>query len=224
MRDEFTQKTKDILSRRVAFTCSNPDCRITTCGPNESGNGAVSIGVAAHITAASVGGPRYDPCMTPEERSSLSNGIWLCQNCARKIDVDPNRYPVELLLEWKRQAENEARRSLGRRCSINDEESLILMEAEELASDALECLRYLIANDATHLVREVVLLPNRNVIFGVLGKPRHKVYYEDSPTLTLQFQWLENQGLLEALNSDALTPLYHIPNRVYRWLRATIRI
>lgn len=222
MRDEFSQRVKDLLSRRVAFTCSNPNCRITTCGPGESSNGTVNIGVAAHITAASEGGPRYDPFMTPEERSSPKNGIWLCQNCAHKIDVDQSSYPVELLFKWKQQTEDEARRSLGRRYSINDEESLILMEAEELASEALECLRYLVANDATHLIREVVLLPNRNVIFGPLGGPRHEIYYEDSRTLTLQFQWLEDQGLLEALNNKAFTPLYRIPNRVYRWLQATI--
>jgi hypothetical protein len=39
--------------------------------------------------------------MTDEERAAISNGIWLCRECARKIDVDEAKYPVALLAEWK---------------------------------------------------------------------------------------------------------------------------
>ena len=107
-RDDFDLKTKRILAARVGFRCSNPHCRKLTSGPQSLPDKAVNIGVAAHITAASPGGPRYDPTLSPSERSSIENGIWLCQTCAKLIDSDPNRYTVEVLREWKRQAESEA--------------------------------------------------------------------------------------------------------------------
>jgi hypothetical protein len=48
----------------------------------------IDVGVAAHITAASPGGPRFDPNLSDKERASATNGIWLCQNCAKLIDND----------------------------------------------------------------------------------------------------------------------------------------
>jgi hypothetical protein len=105
MHDDFDNRTKEILARRVGFLCSNPACQKPTSGPQLNPDKALSIGVAAHITAASFGGPRYDQFLTNEERSSMSNGIWLCQNCARLIDSDDIRYTVELLHNWKDSAE-----------------------------------------------------------------------------------------------------------------------
>src|SRR5712691_4284186 len=75
MRDDFPTAVKGTLARRVGMHCSNPECRKLTSGPREDPSQAVNIGVAAHITAASPGGPRYDPSLTPEERRSASNGM-----------------------------------------------------------------------------------------------------------------------------------------------------
>lgn len=112
MRDDFSPKTKELLAKRVTYRCSNPDCRKPTIGPNSDSKNSISIGVAAHITAASVGGPRYNEDLTPEERSDIDNGIWLCQNCAALIDRDPLRYTIQLLDEWKSNAEDEAFQAL----------------------------------------------------------------------------------------------------------------
>lgn len=106
-RDDFTQQTKDKLCERVGGKCSNPNCRKETKGPHSDPRKSVSIGVAAHITAASEGGPRYDPNMSSEERRSIENGIWLCSTCAKMIDSDADAYPAELLHEWKKVAEDE---------------------------------------------------------------------------------------------------------------------
>ena len=43
--------------------------------------------------------------MTPEERKSSENGIWLCQSCSKLIDTDTTRYSKAVLLEWKKAAE-----------------------------------------------------------------------------------------------------------------------
>lgn len=114
MRDDFSQKTKIELSQRVAYHCSNPECRRHTVGPKAKIDGTVSIGVAAHIGAAAPGGPRYAPLQTAEQRRHSSNGIWLCQSCSKLIDSDETYYSVSLLYEWKEAAEKQARIELAR--------------------------------------------------------------------------------------------------------------
>ena len=50
--------------------------------------------------------------LSTEERISINNGIWLCQNHAKLIDNDAIHYTVELIRSWKLAAENTARREL----------------------------------------------------------------------------------------------------------------
>lgn len=113
MRDNFSAKTKNILAKRVGYLCSNPSCKKLTCGPNETPDKVVNIGVAAHITAASKGGPRYNANLDSSNRSSLDNGIWLCQNCAKLIDSNSQKYTVSILREWKKEAELFAKEKIG---------------------------------------------------------------------------------------------------------------
>ena len=108
VRDDFTQAVKNVLMGRVANRCSNPACRAATSGPGLEPDSFSNIGVAAHITAASPGGARYDASLSPVARSSVANGIWLCQNCAHLVDVDETSYPTELLQRWKAEAEDQA--------------------------------------------------------------------------------------------------------------------
>jgi len=114
MRDDFSPKTKRLLADRVGHVCSNPDCRAPTSGPQLESDKAVVAGDAAHITAASPKGPRYDSSLTSEERRHHSNGIWLCVRDARIVDQDKSRYTVELLRRWKAEAEEDAKRRLAR--------------------------------------------------------------------------------------------------------------
>jgi hypothetical protein len=108
MRDDFTDPTKEILARRVGMRCSNPNCRKLTSGPQTKSDKAINIGVAAHITAASSDGPRYNKYFSSEQRKSIDNGIWLCQNCAKLVDNDEQRYTVDLLRQWKHLSEQAA--------------------------------------------------------------------------------------------------------------------
>lgn len=119
LRDNFSSKIKEKLAKRVAYKCSNPKCRISTIGPKDCSNGTISIGEAAHICAASPGGKRYDYNMSSEKRSSYENGIWLCRNCAAMIDRDENTYTVDMLYQWKQDAESEASKNIkGRETNV----------------------------------------------------------------------------------------------------------
>jgi hypothetical protein len=105
MRDDFTRATIEVLAKRVGQRCSNPTCRKATSGPHSEPSKSVLIGVAAHITAASPGGPRYDPSMSSDDRKGIGNAIWLCQSCAKLVDNDEARYTKSLLLQWRQDAE-----------------------------------------------------------------------------------------------------------------------
>ena len=96
MRDDFSEATKKELAAMVGYKCSNPCCRRTTIGPKLSGEGTINLGEAAHIKAASPGGKRYDPDMTPEERAGYENGIWMCRTHAALIDRDEKYFTLKL--------------------------------------------------------------------------------------------------------------------------------
>ncbi len=104
-RDDFPKSIKDTLFKRVGGFCSNPSCRTSTSGPHEDSSKAINIGVAAHITAASPGGPRYDSTLRSGERCAAENGIWLCGNCGKLIDSDTEQFTVSVLKSWKTEAE-----------------------------------------------------------------------------------------------------------------------
>lgn len=114
MSDDFSEMVKRTLTSRVGNRCSNPKCKALTSGPQIDPTKALNLGVAAHITAASPGGPRYDPNLLPEERSGAPNGIWLCQNCAKLIDNDPTRFTTDQLNGWKIAAERDAKERVGK--------------------------------------------------------------------------------------------------------------
>lgn len=114
MRDHFSIAVRRALAARVAFQCSREDCGAVTAGPNSDPAKVLNIGVAAHITAASPKGPRYSSKLTREERRSITNAIWLCQDCAKLVDDDPMAFPVETLRRWKEAAELRSLFAIGR--------------------------------------------------------------------------------------------------------------
>lgn len=90
--------------QKSGYRCSYPGCGRLLIGPDKDFKKAIYVGVVAHICAAAPNGPRYDPFMTPEERSGEGNGILLCREHAAIIDIDEASYPVELLKQWKQMA------------------------------------------------------------------------------------------------------------------------
>ncbi len=119
-RDEFKNSVKEELAKRVGYHCSNPYCRRQTIGPKVGKSGTISVGVASHISAAAKGGKRYNAKMTKEQRASIDNGIWMCQNCSKLIDSDEDFYSVGLLHKWKREAEEEQRKVIQQIYSMDN--------------------------------------------------------------------------------------------------------
>jgi hypothetical protein len=52
-------------------------------------------------------------------RTSIENGIWLCQNCAKLIDSDESRYSPAILQRWKKLAENAALLEIERQTTFS---------------------------------------------------------------------------------------------------------
>jgi hypothetical protein len=114
MRDDFPAAVKTQCAARAGYVCSNPNCQQPTSGPSESDKVVTNVGVAAHISAASPEGPRFDHRLSSEQRRSLENAIWLCQRCAKAVDDDPVTYPVAMLRTWRTGAEAAARAAIER--------------------------------------------------------------------------------------------------------------
>jgi hypothetical protein len=112
VRDDFSKSTIEKIAKRAGYLCSNPECRLPTIGAAQGHGGVMNVGEAAHITAASPGGPRYDATLTTEERRAEANGIWLCRTHAKLVDSDDQHFTVDVLRGWKRDSEERSFRAL----------------------------------------------------------------------------------------------------------------
>jgi hypothetical protein len=136
MRDDFTEQVKRSIAARVNFCCSRPGCHAPTSGPQVDPAKALNVGVAAHIAAASLGDPRYNPALTSDERRHANNAIWLCQNCGKLVDNDEGQFTESEIRRWNRAAEAEAFARIGKAATAADpvnsnfsEEELLLLIA-----------------------------------------------------------------------------------------------
>jgi hypothetical protein len=193
-RDDFPNPVKVLIAKRVGYRCSNPDCRMITIGPQVDPMNSMNIGVAAHITAASPGGPRYDKSLTSEQRSDSSNGIWLCQKCAKLVDSDSTRYTTKKLLKWKYFSEQATLDELeGRLGASSAMEAIQFYKLEEVISDLLAEMR----KDLTRFpVRREFVLLKRKWVYNSKGDEL-AFYFDDHPDLRNKIRILENYGLVK---------------------------
>ena len=193
MRDDFTSVTKDLLAKRAGFKCSNPACRQPTSGPQADPSGTVNIGVAAHITAASPDGPRYDAALTPEQRRAADNGIWLCQTDAKLVDTDVVRYTADTLRDWKARAEAAAARELEQRLRRCPDSAAVLQRMERLMPALLAEMR----QDLTaHPLRREFVVLKRSWSYWPKGNEL-VYYYDDHADLDDKLRIPENECLVQ---------------------------
>lgn len=124
--NDFPLRVKDTLAARAGHRCSV--CPAPTIGPGAGPGLVVKDGIAAHITAASPTGPRYDRNMTDEQRRSEENGIWVCTKHGREIDSVASAYSVSALRGLKRSREREAAAEFQRQRKEGDDASKLLLE------------------------------------------------------------------------------------------------
>lgn len=111
---KFLADTVDTLARRAALICSNPDCGILTAGPAANDIDSVNLGEAAHIFGRTETSARFNRDLSPAELADITNGIWLCRNCHKAADNDPQRFPAALLFQWRRTHEQAMLARLGK--------------------------------------------------------------------------------------------------------------
>lgn len=188
-RDNFSRPVVDRLARRVGMRCSMPECRLPTSGP-DAATGVTNAGVAAHIHAASPGGARYDSEMSTEQRTDISNGIWLCQTHAKLVDDDELSFPATLLREWKETAEHmaalESRGYAVRRAAP-------FPDLEKKAPNLIAKMRSDLKTNP--LVREFILLKN-SWAYNPGDKPFFVYYFEDHEHLKSLMTIMQHAGAI----------------------------
>jgi hypothetical protein len=214
MRDNFSAATKELLAKPVGLVCSNPECQQPTSGPQVNPQGVVNIGVAAHVTAASPGGARYDPELSPEQRIDSSNGIWLCQTCSKLIDSDCERFTREVLEGWKRAAERSAAQALtqGRQAGISNTQQMGFAKIERLMPALLEEMREDLKN---HLATRQFIIMDRRWIYNGSGVLMY--YYNDHDDLDGKIQVLANMGFVHDVTYNNVKR-YHFSEELVDYL------
>lgn len=124
MSPDFSKNTVETLAKRAAYKCSNPDCQISTVGPNSDPQKAITVGEAAHIYGAREGAKRFRATMSVDARAEITNAIWLCRNCHKLIDTDEKKYSSELLFAWREQHEKYILSELGNRSDRIESEQI----------------------------------------------------------------------------------------------------
>ncbi len=209
-RDDFSRPVVDRLAKRVGMKCSCPDCRMPTSGPDGDG-GVTNVGVAAHISAASPGGARYDEALTSEMRSDVANGIWLCQTHAKLIDDDELTYTPAVLRDWKDTAEHmaalEARGFAVRRAAPFP---ALEKRAPRLIAEMREDLT------KAPLVRQFILL-SKKVSYNPGPTPFFTYYHEDHDYLLSLMTIMQHAGAIYD-NAFNKVPRYNLTEEFVSYL------
>lgn len=189
-RDDFRSPVIRTIAQRAGYRCSNQNCLRPTVGPDGAEESA-SIGVAAHITAAAEGGPRYDLTLSPEERAAAENGIWLCQTCSRLVDVDVASHSVDQLREWKTLAEMRA--YLGIRGF-----SIVVSRSFQKLEDKMPGLVAEMRSDigTAPFIREFVTLSKNWSYNADPRNPIFSYYFEDHVNLKPMLKVMQNYGAI----------------------------
>jgi len=159
--------------------------------------------------------------LTPDERRSLSNGIWLCYTCAKLIDSDKSAYTTEKLHEWRQDAETAAKLALEQRRSTYTGDLGVFVEAQRLMPELIAEMIMDTKEDDTSLIREFVVRISKKVTYCAGGKPRLYYYEDEHYNLLNMLDWMEEGSLITCISRrfENSPPVYHFNQEFYNWLR-----
>ena len=190
-RDEFSRASRIVLAFRAGDRCSNPECHCRTHWAHSDSSRAINLGVAAHITAAAPGGPRFDSRLSSAQRAATENGVWLCRICAELVDRDPLRYSAQALGQWKRTVERTPFLGVDRptpdsQLSLRDKVYTILGEAVDrrrLAQLASVPIREPSGSEPFRLTSDQATADER--VRMLIRMSRGDFTYSEPPTMTV---------------------------------------
>jgi hypothetical protein len=103
LRDRVPPAQERVVIARSGDRCAYPGCGMElSIDPQVQGDRPKATGKVAHIAAASPGGPRYEERMTPAERGSADNLIYLCGSHHDVVDGQLELHTRGFLLDAKR--------------------------------------------------------------------------------------------------------------------------
>lgn len=108
-------RTKQILWVKSGGICAFPGCRQYLLKDAADRDSPVTLGEIAHIVAQGPAGPRRSSSWQPAHLDAYENLILLCHKCHEVVDGQPQTYPVEKLLQFKRDHEEWVRVTLSPR-------------------------------------------------------------------------------------------------------------
>jgi hypothetical protein len=208
-RHDFKESDKKLLAERVGFHCSNPSCGVATVGPSDIPTDKEYIGVAAHIYSASIdNGPRANPSLSETERSSIENGIHLCNKCSTIIDKNNgDGYPAELLKHWKRSAEAAARERIYTNSPINIYSLIKFNNLEQQYSTALTCTglnekNIISCPENKEIIDETIIklnLANKCILSGPSGCGKSLLTYQ------ISYRYYKKGWNIYKINKESIT-------------------
>ena len=99
----------DVHTQRRLFAASAGYCQNPACANElfvDTGGKSFHIAEMAHVFAANVGGPRFNPQLSEAERGAFENLLVLCANCHTMVDKAPDTFSDSTMLGWKREHSN----------------------------------------------------------------------------------------------------------------------
>ena len=215
-RYNFSEKTKETCAKRVAFRCSNPECRRFTIGPSSDCNDkSLLTGEAAHIYAASKNGPRFNPEFVGAKATSIDNCIWLCSICHKIIDTDYVSHTPEELLLWKKETENWDRTQMSRNWIAQEikESKTALEDLEVLFNNYYYSFEFAACHLLLNNMKNELCQPEIEKLYNQL---KVRLLYIENSTEVLSyisklepdFQRIVFQTVLEFADFECLTRVY----------------
>ncbi len=151
LRREYSNTTVAALMTLARGGCYAPRCGAPTVRIID-GEPVLNLDIA-HIRALKPSGKRFDPEWTLEQRNSFANLLLLCNVHHKRVDgVGSEKYPVEVLENWKRLREADGQDALAGLSGLTEARLVeMIYEAQEAYVDRVGPLLKAVAQEMPEL-------------------------------------------------------------------------